>query len=180
MKQINSILFILIVLTILSITGCSSLGKNLPVSIHEKWIPENITEDQLNNLMHEYIYFEQENNTVLEKTFLSAKEKFELDNNYHNRFRYILLLTLPNQKFNDQALALDLLRNWPQEEQLPASLQSFRKFLIIRLEEEARLRNHVRNLTYQLANEKMNAETLQKKIEDIKNMEKSLIRRNLQ
>ena len=180
MKQINSILFFLIVLTVLTITGCGSLEKNLLVSINEKRIPEDTNEDQVNNLIHEYIHFEQENITVLEENFLSAKENFELDNNYHNRFRYILLLILPNQKFNDQARALRLLKNWPQEEQLPASMQSFRKFLIIRLEEEDRLKNHVRNLTYQLANEKMNVETLQKKIDDIKNMEKSLIRRNLQ
>ncbi|MCP5244571.1 MAG: dihydrolipoamide acyltransferase [Burkholderiales bacterium] len=180
MKQIKGILFLFTVLTVLSITGCGSLEKNLLVSINEDRILEDANDDQLNNLMHEYIHFEQENNTVLEQYYLSVKENFELDNNYHNRFKYILLLTLPNQKFNDHASALDLLKNWPHEEQMPASMQSFRKFLIIRLEEEARLKNHARHLTHQLANERMNAETLQKKIDDIKNMEKSLIRRNLQ
>ena len=156
------------------------MWKKLPATVNEKAVRKDPQKNQFNKLIHEYIHFEQKDNAVLEKDFVSAKEKFELDNNSHNRFKYILLLTLPNQKFSDQTSALALLKKWPEDKQLPASMQRFRKILIMRLEEETRLRNQIRNLTYQLANEKMNAETLQKKIDDIKNMEKSLIRRNLQ
>ena len=179
MEQKNGIAVVLIVIAVLSMAGCDSLEKKLPVSFHEKWLKVDTEEDQLGNMMYEFIDFAQKDNAMLEQAYLSAKEKFEMDSSYQNRFRYVLMLTLPNSKFSDQANALALLEDWSEEEQLPASWQSFRRILIMRLEEEARLRNQARNLMHQLTQEKMNAETLQKKIEDIKDMEKTLIRRNI-
>ncbi|SFL38863.1 hypothetical protein SAMN05216302_10754 [Nitrosomonas aestuarii] len=180
MKHIyNIIIFIIIVIAILSITGCTTIEKKQAIIKPDELISRELFENQLSDLMHDYASLEKKNNTELEAIFNNVKEKFENDNNNINRIRYILLLTLPSQKFYDTNIALSLLKNWPETERQPSSFESFRNLLIMRLEEELRLKRMAKQLFHQLANEKLKSEMLQKKIEDIKDMEKSLIRRNM-
>ena len=180
MQKISYTFLVFILLNPVIITGCNNFDKKQPIIIYKELPSNEVLEDQLNNLMLEYASIMKKETVELEKIYLHAKEKFEIDSSTHNRFRYILFLILSNQNFYDRDKALTLLTNWPESEQLTLSSESFRQILIMRLTEEIRLRNQVRDLSHQLANEKLNAEVLQKKIDDIKNMEKSLIRRNLQ
>jgi len=180
MKKIYNInLYIIISIAILSIIGCSTIEEKQVITKPDELIYREIFENQLNALMLDFASLEKKNNTELEAIFNNVKEKFENDKNNINRIRYILLLTLPDQKFYDADIALSLLKEWPETELLPPSLESFRNLLIMRLEEELRLKRIVKQLFHQLANEKLRSEMFQKKIEDIKDMEKSLIRRNI-
>ncbi|SER34479.1 hypothetical protein SAMN05421690_102033 [Nitrosomonas sp. Nm51] len=181
MKKINKVLYtIFFFIVILASTGCSNIEKQQIIINPDELVSREAFEDQLSNIMLDYAsIIAQQNDKKIEFTFNNVKQNFERDDSHDNRIRYILLLILTKQKFYDLEKALSLLNDWPETRQLPVPLDSFRKILIMRLTEELRLRKLVNRLSHQLANEKLETEMLHKKINDIKDMEKSLIRRNM-
>lgn len=178
-KKYNILYIIVICLAVLSMTGCSNLNnKQVAINPDELVFREKF-EDSLSDLMLDYANIERKDAAELEAMFDHVRERFEKGGHLDNRLKYILLLTLSDQEFFDRDKALDLLKEWPETGQLPQSINSFRKILIMRLEEESRLKKSVNQLYQQLENEKVKSKMLQKKVDDIKDMEKSLIRRNL-
>jgi len=99
------------------------------------------------------------------------------NNSDGNRIRYILLLSLPNADFRNISDALRLLIEWPQDEQQLTSMAIFRKLLTQLLTEQQHLTSTVRNFSEKLKAAEEDSEKLRKKVDDIKDMEKSLIRR---
>ncbi|MCP5244376.1 MAG: hypothetical protein H6940_13290 [Burkholderiales bacterium] len=177
-SYVSCTIFLLVVI-ILMLTGCSNIKKQRVVKNPDELVSREIFQDQLSNVLQDYADIEQQSDIELELTFNTVKQKFETNDNLDNRIRYILLLVLTEQKFSDLEKAYSLLNDWPENEYLSTPLNSFRDILIMRLEAELRLRKVVNQLSNQLANEKLKSEMLQKKINDIKDMEKSLIRRNM-
>jgi phage shock protein A len=84
---------------------------------------------------------------------------------------------MPNTAYTDIKGALDLLKNWPQEALLSPNLISFRKLLIMLLTEQQTVRTRARNLSQQLKTSEEQVKTLQKRIDAIKNMERTPFRR---
>ncbi len=169
--MINTRLSFLLLLTTFFV-GCS----NMPTNSQNK----AVFQDQLSTLMLDYASIENLQADELKTVFNSVKEKFLKEEKSDDRIRYILLLVLPEQEFYDRNAALSLLNEWPNIEQQPTSIIAFRSILIKRLAEEKRIHDIVNNLSRQLRHEKQQTDTLQKKINDIKDMEKKLIRRNIQ
>lgn len=161
-----------ILLLTASLVGCS----NMPTNPQDK----KVFQVQLSTLMLDYASTENMQADELKTLFNSVKEKFLNNKMDEDRIRYILLLALPEQEFYDSNAALSLLKEWPNIEQQPTSIIAFRSILIKRLAEEKRIHDIVNNLSRQLRHEKQQTDTLQKKINDIKDMEKKLIRRNIQ
>lgn len=172
-------IFFVICLAVLLIMSCSNINNRSAVLNPDELIFKEKFEDQLTSVMLDYASIEKKSAAEMAAIFDFAKEQFENGNGTDHRLRYSLLLTLPNQKFYDREKALTLLKEWPETERLPQTVNSFRKILLMRLEEEQHLKKSVNHLYHQLENEKMKYKMLQKKVDDIKDMEKSLIRRNL-
>jgi len=106
-----------------------------------------------------------------------AKNYLADSSNAEGRLKYILFLSTPNTAYTNIQTALDLLKNWPQEALLSPNLASFRKLLIILLTEQQAAENRARNLRQQLRISEENTQTLQKRINAIKNMEITPLRR---
>ncbi len=135
--------------------------------------------DQLSILMLDYANVAKMDSSELEAVYEAAQEKFLNEKKDEDRIRYILLLSLPNTSFHNRDAALTLLKEWHDIEQQHASFISFRNMLITRLEEEERINNRANRLSQQLTIEKQQTELLQNKVNGIKDMEKTLIRRNI-
>ncbi len=173
---------VFILLNIL-LTGCSNMQINTPLFPDKS--PPHVNDKiqlngkiQLNSLMLDYAHVQNMHASELDTIFEAAQEKFLNEKKDEDRIRYILLLSLPNTSFHNRDAALTLLKEWHDIEQY-ASFISFRNMLITRLEEEERINKMANDLSQQLVREKQQTEILQRKVNGIKDMEKTLIRRNI-
>ena len=107
--------------------------------------------------------------------FNYAKNHFKDSLDARERLKYILFISMPNTAHTDIQAALTLLNNWPEEISLSPSLASFRKLLIALLTEQQTARTSM--VLYKLKNTEEQAQTLQKRIDAIKSMERNPIRR---
>jgi cell division protein FtsX len=178
MSYIYNRLHLLILLNILLLIGCSNMLTNT-TQYSDGPPPQTAVQAQLNALMLDYAHVENMNSSELGVLHETVKEKFLNEKKDEDRIRYILLLTLPNTKFYNREAALALLKEWHGIEQQPLSFISFRNMLIARLEEEERISGIANRLSQQLTIEKQQTELLQRKVNGIKDMEKTLIRRNI-
>jgi hypothetical protein len=114
----------------------------------------------------------------LSKEYSEVSKRFLDKRSDQDRARYALLLSLPNTSFHDLTTALYLLDEWPQKTKLSAGSDGFRVLLILLLKEQLYLKIQMRNLSQKLKDEEAHSVSLQKQVDDIKDMEKSLLRRN--
>jgi len=178
MRHLYNKLHLIILLNML-LTGCSSLPTD-PDWRFGKLLTPVASQDRLSVLVFDYASFEEMDSKELEDKFEVVKKAFLNKNRSEDRIKYILLLTLPGEKFYDRNAALNLLKEWPEIEQQKSDIISFRNVLITRLEEEERMSVIADHLSEQLKLEKQRSEVLQRKVEAIKAMERKLIRRNVQ
>lgn len=126
-------------------------------------------------------YYEQlrtETREALTQEYNDVKKQFSDNQNDEVRARYTLLLSLPNTSFHNTATALHLLNEWPKKSELSTDTTNFRNLLILLLNEQQALSSKIRNLSQKLDVETKRSRALQQQVEDIKDMEKSLFRRN--
>ena len=114
----------------------------------------------------------------LSKEYSEVRKRFLDKRNDQDRAKYTLLLSLPNTSFHNPATALHLLDEWPKKTNLSAATDSFRKLLVELVKDQQHLRIQMQELSQKLKDEKVRSEALQKQVDDIKDMEKSLFRRN--
>lgn len=164
------------------LTGCTALPAffDNQVSQQDKFEQNK----SLNDLMSYYDQLQKKKASQLATEYDYNKSYFDNNINADSRFKYILLVSLPNTAFSDIRLALDLLTNWPQDLTLPPDLDGFRKLLISLLEEQQTAKTETRNLSQKLKISNENAhvlkeqiQTLESRIDAIKNMEKHPIRK---
>lgn len=178
MKRLSRKFCILLVINILS--GCSAMYASQPPSadsVMSSAQPIQVVPSQLDLLMAYYERLQEKTEAELIEEFNTVKMNFMHNNSDGNRIRYILLLSLPNKSFRNISDALHLLMEWPESEQQLTSMDSFRKLLTQLLTEQQHLNSTVKNFSEKLKAVEMHSERLQKKVDDIKDMEKSLIRR---
>jgi bacterioferritin (cytochrome b1) len=171
-----------ILLTINILSGCSAMQASQspnPVISPTQQI-QVVVPSQLDMLMQYYKFLQEKTESELVQEFNTVKMNFMHNNSNGNRIRYILLLSLPNADFRNISDALSLLIEWPQNEQELTSMDIFRKLLTQLLTEQQHLTSTVRNFSEKLKAAEEHSEKLQKKVDDIKDMEKSLIRRESQ
>lgn len=130
----------------------------------------------IEHLMRYYQLLQDKKPFELQWEFAYAKHHYRNDKNAENRFKYILLVTLPNTNFRDTSLALNLLTNWPEDVPLSPNLNSFRKILTTSLKERQSAKYNNQNLLQKLKTSEEKIKVLQDKIEAIKSMERQLFR----
>lgn len=179
MKRLSRKFFILLAISILN--GCSAMQISQSPSPNSVVSPTQpiqvVVPSQLDMLMQYYERLQEKTEPELIEEFNAVKMNFMHNNSDGNRIRYILLLSLPNKEFRNISDALHLLMEWPENEQQLTSMDSFRKLLTQLLTEQQHLNSTVKNFLEKLKAVELHSERLQKKVDDIKDMEKSLIRR---
>lgn len=140
--------------------------------------------NSIDKLMSYYDQLQKKKAFQLASEYNYAKNHYYINVDAESRFKYILLISLPKTAFSDIRAALDLLTNWPQDLALPPDLASFRKLLISLLREQQIAKTETRNLLQKLKTSNENAQalreqvqTLESRIDAIKNMEKHPIRK---
>ncbi len=150
-----------------------------PSQTTEVLLPSQIIiTSQLDKLMQYYNLLHKKTKIELAVEYEMAKQSFIHEKSDGNRIRYILLLLFPKTSFYDNDTALSLLEEWPQSKQQLSDLEGFKSLLFILLTEQQGMEKTIRNLSHQISLEKERASSLQKKVDDIKVMEKNLLRRN--
>lgn len=177
MSRLTQKFCILLAISILS--GCAAMqAGQLKSSVTS---PDQSTQlivpSQLDMLMQYYEFLQEKTEEELAQEFNTVKANFMRSGSNGDRIRYILLLSLPNSDFRNISDALGLLIEWPQNTSQSTSMDSFRKLLTQLLTEQQHLNSTVNNFAQKLNAAEKYAEELQKQVEDIKDMEKSLIRR---
>jgi hypothetical protein len=170
---------ILASLICIAITGCAStdMSRTPLVYIEQSQLSNARNINRLGELMRYYDSLHEKKTHQLAEEYDFAKNNLEVSSDAESRFKYILLISMPNTAYTDIKGALDLLKNWPQEALLSPNLISFRKLLIMLLTEQQTVRTRARNLSQQLKTSEEQVKTLQKRIDAIKNMERTPFRR---
>lgn len=146
----------------------------IPVVYTEQTAPP--LPSDIENLMRYYQSLQDKKPFKLQWEFTYAKHHYLNDKNAESRFKYILLVTLPNTNFRDTSLALNLLTNWPEDIPLSPNLVSFRKILTASLKERQSARYNNHSLLQKLKASEEKVKILQDKIDAIKSMERQLFR----
>lgn len=134
--------------------------------------------NQLSRLMKYHGQLQKKTQQELSKEYSVVRKQFLDKRSDEDRAKYTLLLSLPNTSFHNPAIALHLLNEWPKKTKLSANSDSFRVLLVLLLKEQQTLKSLERNLSQKLKDEEARSDALQKQVDDIKDMEKSLLRRN--
>lgn len=134
--------------------------------------------NQLSRLMKYHGQLQKKTQQELSKEYSEVRKRFLDKRSDQDRAKYALLLSLPNTDFHNSAIALYLFNEWPKKTNLSNEADSFRVLLVLLLKEQQHLRIQMDNLSQKLKDEEVRSEALQKQVDDIKDMEKSLFRRN--
>lgn len=166
------VLFVVIVLA-----GCAYFPVEQS-QISEISLSQLQQRNQLSRLMKYHGQLQKKTEQELGKEYSEARKRFLNKRSDQDRAEYTLLLSLSNTSFHNLETALHLLNEWPQKTKLSADSESFRILLVLLLKEQQYLKIQMRNLSQELKVEEVRSEALQKQVDDIKDMEKSLLRRN--
>ena len=164
----------------LVLTGCTALIERQSPDILTEQTPQSEDpndDNAIGELMRYHGFLLEKKVFQLAWEFNYAKNHFKDSLDARERLKYILFISMPNTAHTDIQAALTLLNNWPEEISLSPSLASFRKLLIALLTEQQTARTSMRNLLYKLKSTEEQAQTLQKRIDAIKSMERNPIRR---
>ncbi len=162
---------------IFSIAGCAlrpAQKTEMPVIYTEQTASALLSD--IENLMRYYQMLQDKKPFELQWEYAYAKHHYRNDKNAENRFKYILLVILPNTHFRDTSLALNLLTNWPEDIPLSPNLTSFRKILTTSLKDLRSAKYNNQNLLQKLKASEERIKALQDKIDAIKSMERQLFR----
>lgn len=180
----KSLLFIIFSTVLI---GCTITPTHQSPDFFNKQTLQHDKLDQYNSLDELMLYYDQlqkKNAAQLASEYNYAKKHIKNNPDAESRLKYILLISLPKTSFTNIQAALNLLNNWPQDITMSTNLANFRKLLISLLREQQTARIDARNLSQKLkaSDEQAQAleehvQTLQNRIDAIKNMEKYPIRR---
>ncbi|SFP36416.1 hypothetical protein SAMN05216419_1001140 [Nitrosomonas cryotolerans] len=169
------------------LSGCSMLtGGNGEISAqtNSACIPDAlshqvITSNHLDQIMEYYDFLHNQTLPELTREYGTVKQDVVNSKSDENQIKYILLLSFPNTAFHDVGRALKLLNEWPESSEQSSNLNSFKNLLVMLFNEQQRMSGTIGNLFHKLKTERQRATALEKKVNDIKDMEKNLIRRDV-
>lgn len=170
-------IIVIIIVMSLGLVGCSIFptGQSQIPTMSSSYLTQRI---QLSELMQYYEFLQKKSEQELIKEYDDVRKRFLVNQSDQNRARYTLLNALPNTSFYNAANALHLLNEWPQKTKLSTDSNSFRMLLVLLLKEQQNLQIKVRGLSQALNVERGRSKALQEQVNAIKDMEKSLFRRN--
>lgn len=141
--------------------------------------PQMIENSRIGEIMRDYEYLRAQPATELAKEYKKVSQDFMQTESDSNRVRLAMLLSLPDTPFHDTSAAINLLNNWPIDENLThQALHGFANFLSAMLTQQRKSNNAVNDLAKKLKDEQRHTEILQNKIDSITDMEKELLNRN--
>ncbi|MDR3392670.1 MAG: dihydrolipoamide acyltransferase [Sulfuriferula sp.] len=165
----------------LSIAALATLGAcaNLPGQTHPAnagWTPSLIVTSQAEELLLYYDYARKLPTPDLVREYDKARQNMALAKTEVNRLRLALLLSLPGAPFHDNAAALALANEQLKDiKSTNPGLHGLAGLLAVSLADQQRTSDE---LMQKLKDEQKRADSLQDKVDAIKNMEKNLIRRD--
>jgi hypothetical protein len=134
---------------------------------------------RLEQLMLDYDDLSKLSVMELSNAYQNANQDFAQTASNASRLRLAMLLTLPDTSFHDTTAALNLLNNWPKDENAsPSALRGFVHLLSTLLVQQQRSVNAFSEMEKKLKEEQKRTEALQSKIDAIKDMEKNPINGN--
>lgn len=135
-------------------------------------------QDHLNDLMHYY-------SSLLNKSVLELAWEYNYANNHYRestdaqeRLKFMILLLLPDTRFQNLQAALDILENPPQTVEFLPTLAAFKNLLVLLLKKQQSASSQAEQLSAKLRATETQVKILQDRIDAIKNIEKNLLRRN--
>lgn len=127
--------------------------------------PPASSANELDEVLRYYQRIKKMNTAELNKEYEHISQLFAQSKTDFSRVQWALLLSLPNAVFRDEALALNVLKEWSKESKTAhAGLRAFGALLSSLLEE--------------MREKDKRADALQKKLDALKSMEKSLMQRD--
>ncbi len=169
--------FVLLFAGVFVLVGCAYFPENKS-QITVISPPQTKSRSQLDRLMEYHEQLQKKSQQELTKEYSEVRKRFLEKRNDQDRAKYTLLLSLPNTSFYNLDTALHLLNEWPKKTNLSDETDSFRNLLVLLLKDQQSLRVQLHNASQKLKDEEVRSEALQKQVDDIKDMEKSLLRRN--
>lgn len=174
----NYLLLLLLGLTFfILLTGCvHTQPKTLTES--ETLANQQVPQDDLNELMRYYHLLQQKSALELAWEYNYAHSHYKNSTEIQERYKFLMLLLLPNSQFGNTQSALDMLENPPEMIEPSSNLAAFRDILLALLKEQQSATDQQQHLAAKLRAAEIQVKALQEKINVIKDIEKNLMRRN--
>ena len=152
-------------LLLLSLTACTGLSAHSGDTGTPPASPvSGLLDSDVDAMLRYHQRIKKMNPVELNKEYEQVNQAFTQKKSDLNRVQLSLLLSLPNASFRDDAMALNLLKEWLKEAKPPYSgLRAFGFFLTTLLED--------------MREKDKRADALQKKLDALKSMEKNLMQR---
>ncbi|MGG7055549.1 hypothetical protein [Nitrosomonas sp. ANs5] len=176
--MIKNYLLLLLGLTFfILLTGCMHTP---PKALAESEIlaKQQVSQDDLNELMHYYHLLRQKSALELAWEYNYANNHYKNSAEMQERYKFLMLLLLPNTQFRNVQSALDMLENLPEMIEPSSNLAAFRDILLALLKEQQSATDRQQQLAAKLRATEIQVKALQEKIDVIKDLEKNLMRRN--
>ena len=153
---------LLLLLSLTACTGLSARSRDTDTSPASQI--SSIMDSDVDTMLRYHQRIKKMNPVELNKEYEQVNQAFAQKKSDLSRVQLSLLLSLPNASFNDDAMALNLLKEWLKEAKPPYSgLRAFGFFLTTLLED--------------MREKDKRADALQKKLDALKSMEKNLMQR---
>lgn len=141
--------------------------------------PLVIKPSELEVILQNYEYVRKKPVTELVKELDKAKKNLSLAKSDTARVELALILVLPNTPFRDIGAAITLLNEPTKDVKSSPSMGSFKHLLSTQLSEQQRIHGNINELSQKLKEEQKHSEVLKNQIDNIKNMERNLILRDM-
>lgn len=163
---------VIVIVTVAMLGACTNMPTRAAAS---SW-PGTLLGGPADDLLEFYDAVRKQPAAELNKEYEKARQQLAQNKTDLYRMRLALLLTLPNTSFHDDAAAINFLNEVLKDaKKNTASLHGLASLLLSGLTEKQRV---VDDLTQKLKIEQKRGDELQVKVDAIKNMEKSMTRRD--
>ena len=155
----------LLLMLMLSLTACTELStRSRDTDVFPTSSLFGIRDSDVDAMLRYHQRIKKMNQAELNKEYEQVNQAFAQKKSDLSRVQLSLLLSLPNASFRDDAMALNLLKEWLREAKPPyVGLRAFGFFLTTLLED--------------MREKDKRADALQKKLDALKSMEKNLMLR---
>ena len=178
--MIDPFKFMFLMLSCVILTGCTAMQDHqAPVIFTEQSLEQDefLPNDNLDDLMRYHHILLEKNAFQLSWEYNYAKHHYKNNTDAISRLKYILLISLPNTAFTDIPVYIELVNSWNEDVIWTYILNNLKKFLTTWLSEQQVAKSNAKNFLQKLKASEEHTQTLQNRIDAIKNMEKNPIRR---
>ena len=165
---------------IAALFGCAQISNQLNAQSANE--PEKIEifqePDDLIELMHYYNSLQTKSSIELAEEYQYANSHYHDSIDIQQRLKLVILLLLPDTKFQSTRTALTLIENLPDQDKIAPAAIGFRDMLLLLLKQHQADNVKIQDLSTKLRMARTEVKALQDKIDAIKNIEKNLMRKS--